>query len=97
MPGDKRLKHMAEIHFVLGLFAGYLASAALGKAQPLKRAAVVFVLSPILGIFFAIASNARSTERVFIIVSMLLYSVALLVSLFVVRSCGYRFVRCETP
>ena len=71
--------------------------AVLGKAQPSARVAVVFVLSPILGIFFSIASNAHSTESAFVIVSMLLYSVALLLSLFVVRSCGYRFVRCETP
>jgi hypothetical protein len=64
-----------------------------GKARPLERAAVVLVLSPILGVLVVLASNARGAGRVYIILSMLLNSVTMLVSLFVVRSCGYRFAR----
>jgi hypothetical protein len=67
--------------------------AVLGKARPLERVAVVLVLSPILGAFFALAANAHQAGWALVILSMLLNSVALLVSLFVVRSCGYRFVR----
>ncbi len=66
--------------------------AILGKGHPLQRGAVLFVLSPILGVFFAIAANAHQAGWFYIILSMLLYSAALLASLLVVRSCGYRFV-----
>jgi hypothetical protein len=71
--------------------------AVLGKARPLVPGAVVFVLSPILGVFFAIFVNAHAAGWVYIILSMLLYSAALLASLLVLRSCGYRLVRCEIP
>ena len=71
--------------------------AVLGKAHPLKRGPVLFVLSPILGVFFAISVNAHQAGWVYIILSMLLYSAALLVSLLVIRSCGYRFVRSQLP
>ena len=70
--------------------------AVLGKAKPLVRGAVVFVVSPILGVFFAISVNAHQAGWVYIILSMLLYSAALLASLLVLRSCGYRFVRRVT-
>ena len=67
--------------------------AVLGKAQPLVRAAVVLALSTILGVFFAISVKAPTAGWVYITLSMLLYSAALLASLLVLRSCGYRFVR----
>ena len=67
--------------------------AVLGKARPLERVTVVLVISPNLGVFFALAANAHEAGWAYVILSMLLNSVALLVSLFVVRSCGYRFVR----
>jgi hypothetical protein len=70
--------------------------AVLGKAQPLVRGAVVFVLSPILGVFVAVAANVHGAGWVYIILSMLLYSATLLASLLVLRSCGYRFVRRVT-
>ncbi len=44
----------------------------------------------ILGAFFAAAVHAHSAGWVYILLTMLLYSAALLGSLAVVRSCGYR-------
>ena len=67
--------------------------AALGNARPARRAPVVFVLSPLLGVFFAFAAHAHSAGWVYILLIMLLYPMALFGSLLVVRSCGYRLVR----
>jgi hypothetical protein len=67
--------------------------AALGLGHPLGRGAVVFLLSPGLGAFFAFAAQAHRAGRVYIVLVMLLYATVLLGSLLVVRSCGYRFVR----
>ncbi len=67
--------------------------AVLGNARPLERAAAVLVLSSILGVFVAVAANAQGVGWANIILSMFFNSVALLVSLVVVRSSGYRFVR----
>jgi hypothetical protein len=71
--------------------------AALGKARPLRRSPVVFVLSPMLGAFFAFAARAHNPGRVYIFLIMLLYPAALLGSLLVVRSCAYRLVRSAVP
>jgi hypothetical protein len=71
--------------------------AALGDARPLRRGPVVFVLSPVLGVFFAFAANAHSEGWVYILLIMLLYPAALLASLLVVRSCNYRLVRRAVP
>ena len=67
--------------------------AVIGDARPLRRSPVVFVLSPILGAFFAFAADAHPAGWIYILLIMVLYPTALLGSLFVVRSCGYRLVR----
>jgi hypothetical protein len=67
--------------------------AALGDAPPVGRRPVVFVLSPMLGIFFAFAANASSAGWVYVLLIMVLYPMPLFGSLLVVRSCGYRLVR----
>jgi hypothetical protein len=67
--------------------------AVLGNAHPLHRGPVVFVVSPMLGAFFAFAAGARQAGWIYILLIMLLYPAALLGSLLVVRSCGYRLVR----
>jgi hypothetical protein len=67
--------------------------AALGGGKPLRRGPVVFALSPVLGVFFAVAAHADRDGWVYVILTMLLYPAVLLGSLLVVRSCGYRLVR----
>jgi hypothetical protein len=67
--------------------------AVLGEARPVRRGPVVFVLSPVLGAFFAFALGAHSDGRIYITLIMSLYPVALLGSLVIVRSRGYRLVR----
>jgi hypothetical protein len=71
--------------------------AALGDARPLRRSPVAFVLSPVLGAFFAFAARAHSAGWVYVLLIMLLYPAALLGSLLIVRSCGYRLVRSPVP
>ena len=71
--------------------------AVLGDSHPLRRVPVVFVLSPVLGVFFAVAADAQSDGWIYILLIMLLYPVALVGSLLVVRSCGYRIVRGTVP
>ena len=71
--------------------------AVLGNAHPLRRGPVAFVLSPVLGAFFAFAANAHQAGWIYILLIMLLYPAALLGSLLVVRSCGYRLVRRAVP
>jgi hypothetical protein len=71
--------------------------AALGNARPLRRGPVVLALSPVLGAFFAYAAGAHQAGCVYIILIMLLYPAALLGSLLVVRSCGYRLGRVAGP
>ena len=71
--------------------------AVLGDARPLRRSPVVFVLSPILGACFAFAADADSDGWIYILLIMLLYPVALVGSLLIVRSCGYRLVRRTVP
>ena len=71
--------------------------AVLGDAYPLRRGPVVFVLSPVLGVFFAFATNANSDGWTYILLIMLLYPAALLGSLLVVRSRGYRLVHRAAP
>ena len=67
--------------------------AALGDVRPMRRSLSVFVLSLLLGVFFAFAADAHTAGWVYILLIMLLYPMALLWSLLVVRSCGYRLVR----
>ena len=71
--------------------------AMLGDASPLRRGPVVFVLSPVLGAFFAFAAGAHQAGWIYILLIMLLYPAALLASLLVVRSCGYRLLRLALP
>ena len=71
--------------------------AMLGDADPLRRVPVVLVLSPMLGAFFAFAANAHSDGWIYILLIMVLYPAALLGSLLVLRSCGYRLVRRVVP
>ncbi|AGA28217.1 hypothetical protein [Singulisphaera acidiphila] len=67
--------------------------AAMGEVRPQRRWPVVFALSPALGVLFAYAVDAHLAGWVYIILSLFLFSVNLFMSLLVVRSCGYRFVR----
>jgi hypothetical protein len=71
--------------------------AALGEARPRRRVLVVFALSPVLGGFFAHASEAHQAGQFYILTTMLLYPAVLLGSLLVVRSCGYRLVGRAMP
>jgi hypothetical protein len=71
--------------------------AALGDARPLRPIAVVFTLSPILGVFFAFIVRAHQAGWIYILLIILLYPAALLATLLVVRSCGYRLVRRVVP
>ncbi len=71
--------------------------AALGDARPLWRGPVVFVLAPVLGIFFAVAAGADTAGCFYITLAMLLYAALLFRSLLVVRSRGYRLVRQAVP
>jgi hypothetical protein len=71
--------------------------AGLGQARPRRRVPVVFALSPVLGALFAHAAEAHHAGCFYIIMTMLLYSSDLLVSLLVVRSCGYRLVGRARP
>ncbi len=66
--------------------------AALGVARPQGRVPVVFALSPVVGVCFAYATAGTRAGWVYIILIMLLYPADLVVSLLVVRSCGYRLV-----
>jgi hypothetical protein len=54
---------------------------------------LVFVLSAVLGALLGIAANAHGNVWVNIMSRLLLYTAALLASLPVVRSSGYRFAR----
>jgi hypothetical protein len=67
--------------------------AALGNIRPHRRSPVVLVLSPLLGGFFAFAADAHWAGWVYVVLIMVLYPMALLASLLIVRSCGYRLVR----
>ena len=71
--------------------------AALGQANPVRRGWVVFLLSAVLGACFAVAAHAHEAGRVYILLTMLLYSAILMVSLLVIRWCGYRLVRRTPP
>ncbi len=65
--------------------------AALGNARPLQRCSAVFVVSLTLGAYLALPATAAG--RVYILLIMVLYPTALMGSLLIVRSCGYRLVR----
>jgi hypothetical protein len=71
--------------------------AVLGDAHPLRRGPAVFVLSPVLGAFFAFAAIAHRAGWIYILLIMLIYPAVLLGSLLVVRSCGYRLARRPKP
>ena len=71
--------------------------AVLGDVNALRRVPVAFVLSPMFGVCFAFAAGANPDGWIYIILIMLLYPAALLASLLVVRSCGYRLVRRAVP
>ena len=71
--------------------------AALGDARPLLRGPVVFVLSPVLGYFFALAAGAHTAGCFYITLAMLLYAALLFRSLLFVRARGYRLVRRAVP
>jgi hypothetical protein len=71
--------------------------AALGEARPRRRVPVVFALSPVLGGFFAHASEAHQAGQFYILTTMLLYPAVLLGSLVVVRSCEYRLIGRSMP
>jgi hypothetical protein len=70
--------------------------AVLGEAQPSRRGSFVFILSPILGILFAIAASANYGAGALIILAMILYSATMVASLLIVRFCGYRLVRGDS-
>jgi hypothetical protein len=81
---------MFSLSFVAVAFVALWA--VLVKAQPFGRGFLAVVLSPILGLFFAIASNADPAGWVFIILTLIICSATMLVSFLVLRSCGYCFV-----
>jgi hypothetical protein len=85
---------LINILFSLSFVAtGFVALwAALMKTRSFGRGSIAFVLSPILGLFFAIASSADQAGWVFIFPTLILGSAAMLGSFLVVRSCGFRFV-----
>ncbi|WP_165073694.1 hypothetical protein [Paludisphaera rhizosphaerae] len=70
--------------------------AVLGKGRLIHRAPLVFLISPLLGAFFAFAVEAHKTGWAYILLIMTLYPAVLIGSLCVVRSCGYRFVGKST-
>jgi hypothetical protein len=70
--------------------------AVLGTAQPLRHSSILFILSPTLGVLFAIAATANHGGWVLIIGTMIFFSVTMFASLSVVRSCGYRWVRRDS-
>jgi hypothetical protein len=78
----------------VGLFAVW---AVLAATQPWRRGSIVLILSPVLGVLFAIAASATYGGWVLIILTMTLYSVTMLGSFLIVRFCGYRFVRGDSP
>ncbi len=65
--------------------------AALWDARPLRRGTAVFILSAALSAYLAMP--AHTSGRVYIHLIMVLYPTALMASLLIVRSCGYRLVR----
>ena len=65
--------------------------AALGDARPLRRGPAVFILPPALGAYLAVFAMG-----IFPVPIMVLYPMALMGSLLVVRSCGYRLVRRDS-
>jgi hypothetical protein len=69
----------------------------LGEAHPVERCPVVFVLSAVLGVFFAFAAGAHQAGWIYILSIMVLYPAALVGSLLVMRSCGYRLIRRMVP
>jgi hypothetical protein len=97
----RTLQEMTEKTVPLNIFfslcivtVGLVATwAVLGAAEPFRRSAIVLILSPVLGVLFAIAASADQGAWVFIILTTILYSVAMLASLLIVRSCGYRWTR----
>ena len=74
----------------VGLFSLW---AVLEDAHRLRRipAEAVFAFSPGLG--FLLAMHATLSGRVYLLLQMVLYPMALMTSLLIVRSCGYRLVR----
>lgn len=66
--------------------------AGLGSGRPIFRVAGPIVLSPVLGASFANAVEAHTAGWVYLMLVMMLYPMALLASLAVVRSCGYRLI-----
>jgi hypothetical protein len=71
----------------LGLAAVW---AVLRPPKPLARAMIVSIASPFLGVLLAIAAGDFVPDWVLIILTITVYSVSLLASLLLVRSCGYR-------
>jgi hypothetical protein len=71
--------------------------AVLGAARPVPRAWIVLILSPVLGVLFAIAADADRDGWVLIVLTLILYSATMVASLLIVRSCGYRFVKQGEP
>ncbi len=74
----------------LGLAAVW---AVLRPAKPFGRAMIVWIASPFLGVLLAIAAGGPGPDWVLIILTITGYSVSILASLLVVRTCGYRLVR----
>jgi hypothetical protein len=76
----------------VGLFSLW---AALEDDHRLRRspAEAVFALLPGLGLGLLLAMPSTMAGRVYILLTMMLYLMALMASLFIVRSCGYRLAR----
>ena len=95
LPGFRLLNPVLGLCFAAaGLVALW---AALGNARPLWRCPTVFVFAALLGACFAIAAGAHTAGWVYIMLIMLFYSAALLGSLLVIRSCGFRLGAGSLP
>ncbi len=86
-------RFLINLVFAICFVAAGLVSlwAALGDVRPLRRGPAVFVLWAALGAFMAVP--ATTAGRAYIHLIMALYPAALVGSLLIVRSCGYRLVR----
>jgi outer membrane protein assembly factor BamB len=91
LPGDSSL---IVVVWALCIVAIGLATlwAGLGEAQPMRFCPFLFGFALVLGVFFAFAVGASRADWVYILLTDLLYTVAVLGSLLVLRSCGYRIM-----
>jgi hypothetical protein len=88
-----------KVHLLNNLFSicfvavGFVAlGSVLVKVQPFGLVSVAVFLSPVLGAYCAFAASTDGNEWIYIILTFILGSAAMIASFLVVRSCGYRIV-----